>query len=63
MTKQAIARAMKQLEARMADVAKVRDKLDDTIREVRDDLETLRDDCQEAHENLQCARDALSRLV
>lgn len=54
---------MKQLEARMADVAKVRDKLDDTIREVRDDLETLRDDCQEAHENLQCARDALSRLV
>ena len=49
----------KHVEKRMLDIAKTRDKLDDTISE----MEELRDNCNEAYDHLQDARDALSRLV
>jgi uncharacterized coiled-coil protein SlyX len=42
-----------------AEVAKVRDKLEDAISEWED----LRDGCREAYDDIQRARDALSRLV
>jgi chromosome segregation ATPase len=54
-----ITQAVKQIEKRMAAVAKERDKLDDLVSE----LESLREDCREAYDSLQDARDALSRLV
>ena len=44
---------------KQAEVAKVRDRLDDAIAE----WEELREHCREAHDDLQSARDALSRLV
>lgn len=47
------------LDKRKAEVAAVRDKIDDAI----SDFEQLKDDCTEAWEDLQRARDALSRLV
>ena len=59
LTKRKIAALDKALAARQAEVAKARDKLDDTISE----WEELRENCIEAHDDLQRARDALSRLV
>jgi len=48
-----------QLKTQMTALAKLRDKLDDTI----DTAEMLKADCEEAYDDLQNARDALSRLV
>lgn len=59
MTKSFLQRTMAQIEKRMKAVADERDKLDDLI----SDLESLKSDCEEAHNHLQDARDALSRLV
>lgn len=49
----------KKVQKQMDAVAKQRDALDDDISE----MEQLREDCREAYDNLQDARDALSRLV
>ena len=47
-----------QLKKRQAAIAKVRDKLREDI----SNAEQLEEDCNEAHENLELAIDALSRL-
>lgn len=49
----------KRLAREMADLAKLRDRLDETI----STAEELRDHCSEAWEDLYRARDAMSRLV
>ena len=59
MTNAQLTKLLKQLDARMKGVAKERDKLDTTI----DTFVSLLDDCREAYDDLQRARDALSRLV
>lgn len=51
--------AMQVIEKRQKAVAAERDKLDDAIGELTD----LRESCEEAWDDLQRARDALSRLV
>jgi predicted nucleic acid-binding Zn-ribbon protein len=51
--------AIRQIEKKRKDVARVRDGLDDLIRE----LEGLRDSCNRAHDALEEARDALSELA
>lgn len=59
LTKRKIATLDRALAARQAEVAKARDKLDDTISEWAE----LKEHCEEAYDELQRARDALSRLV
>lgn len=54
-----IKKLLKEIKKRENALANQRDKLDDLI----DGLKDLREDCDEAWENLQSARDALSRLV
>jgi septal ring factor EnvC (AmiA/AmiB activator) len=58
-TKMQINSWMKQIDRRKDAIGKERDKLDDLIGE----LQSLKEDCVEAHDALQTARDALSRLV
>jgi septal ring factor EnvC (AmiA/AmiB activator) len=58
-TKTQWSRALSQIAKRQEAVGKERDKLDDLI----SDLQSLKEDCEEAHDALQAARDALSRLV
>lgn len=48
-----------EIEKRMKAIGKERDRLDNLISEI----ESLREDCAEAWDNLQDARDALSRQV
>jgi hypothetical protein len=50
---------LRQIEKRMQDVAKVRDKIDSDI----STMETLRSECEDAWQLLQEARDKLSELV
>jgi len=50
---------MDEIEKKQKDVGKVRDQIDEMISE----MGMLREDCVEAWDNLQDARDALSRLV
>jgi hypothetical protein len=59
MNSKSIIKLSAQLKSQMAALAKLRDKLDDTI----DAAEMLKADCEEAYDDLQNARDALSRLV
>lgn len=54
-----IKRAIKLMDARMAGVAKERDKLDELISE----MEGLRENCRTAYDDMQRARDSLSELV
>ena len=59
MNKRQIQALVKNLDKRMQEVAKVRDKIDDDISQ----FEQLREDCEKAYDSLQDARDALSELV
>lgn len=59
MTKSQLTKAIAQIDKHMKGVAEQRDKLDDAI----SDMEELREHCIEAYDDLQRARDALSRLV
>lgn len=59
MTASKIKAMVKALDKRMAEVAKVRDKIDEDIQT----FEELRDDANEAFDELQRALDALSKLV
>lgn len=58
MKKTNILNFIKKIDTQQARVAKERDRLDDLISE----MEQLKEDCSEAWDNLQDARDALSRM-
>lgn len=53
------AKWQKMIDKHIAGIAKQRDALDDTINQLTD----LKECCDRAHENLECARDALSELT
>jgi predicted nucleic acid-binding Zn-ribbon protein len=59
MSNPSIKAMVKALDKRMTELAKVRDKIEDDI----STFESLREDANEAFDELQLARDALSRLV
>jgi uncharacterized coiled-coil DUF342 family protein len=59
MNKRELRKLITQLGKHQKEVAKVRDALDDFISEA----DGLHEDCREAWDNLQDARDALSKLV
>lgn len=57
-TKANITNFVKKIDGQQSRIAKERDRLDDLISE----MEQLKEDCTEAWDNLQDARDALSRM-
>jgi len=57
-TKTTISNFIKKIDKKQIKIGKERDSLDDLI----SDMAQLREDCSEAWDNLQDARDALSRM-